>query len=180
LHEAFRTEPDDSVEYQRHVRVEQIVADVAEDLLGYFARRCDPQSAAADLLAETLVVLWRRVDALPSDPAEVRMWAYGVARKVLSQHRRTSSRRSAVADRLRAQIQVDTRVDHSDSHTFDEVREAVAGLDARDREIIRLVHWEGFSLAEVARLTEISDGTVRSRYHRARGRLRRMLADAQD
>ncbi len=44
-----------------------------------------------------------------------------------------------------------------------------------DRDIIGLVHWEGFSLVEVSRILRMKEGTVRSRYHRARTSLRAEL-----
>ncbi len=47
------------------------------DLLAYFARRIRPQEDAADCLSETLLVLWRRRDKLPSDQGGVRAWRFG-------------------------------------------------------------------------------------------------------
>ncbi|WP_275094068.1 RNA polymerase sigma factor [Microbacterium lushaniae] len=38
-----------------------------------------------------------------------------------------------------------------------------------------LIHWEGFSLVEVSRILAMKEGTVRSRYHRARASLRSQL-----
>ncbi|MFD0759501.1 RNA polymerase sigma factor [Arthrobacter ulcerisalmonis] len=48
----------------------------------------------------------------------------------------------------------------------------MASLDAVDQDIIGLVHWDGFSLVEVSRIMKMKEGTVRSRYHRARTVLR--------
>ncbi|MFC5931142.1 sigma factor-like helix-turn-helix DNA-binding protein [Cryobacterium melibiosiphilum] len=47
-----------------------------------------------------------------------------------------------------------------------------------DQEIIRLVHWDGLSLKEVSQHLSPPSGTIRSRYHRARRRLREELDDA--
>ena len=49
-------------------------------LLAYFVRRITPPEDAADCLSETLVVLWRRRRALPSDAEDARRWAFGVAK----------------------------------------------------------------------------------------------------
>jgi RNA polymerase sigma-70 factor (ECF subfamily) len=56
------------------------------------------------------------------------------------------------------------------------VREALAQLPEIDQEIIRLVHWDGFSQVEVARPLDMPEATVRSRHLRARQRLRALLA----
>ncbi|MBB2959045.1 sigma-70 family RNA polymerase sigma factor [Pseudoclavibacter helvolus] len=45
----------------------------AADLLSYFGRRVSIPADAADLLSETFVVAWRRIDHMPSDPEQARM-----------------------------------------------------------------------------------------------------------
>lgn len=52
-------------------------------------------------------------------------------------------------------------------------------LSARDRAVIHLFYYEGYSTAEIARMTGQAEGTVRSRLSRARGRLRTLLEDTQ-
>lgn len=51
-------------------------------------------------------------------------------------------------------------------------------LPARDRAVIHLFYYEGYSTAEIARMTGEKEGTVRSRMSRARGKLRKLLEDA--
>ena len=53
-----------------------------------------------------------------------------------------------------------------------------AALGDADREILRLVAWEGLSLREVAGVLECSPVAARVRYHRAKSRLASRLADA--
>lgn len=69
-------------------RIENLARDVAPDLLRYFERRALPIDDAADLVSETLLVVFRRADAVPLGGEESRMWAFGVARKMLAGHRR--------------------------------------------------------------------------------------------
>lgn len=71
-------------------RVAQLVKDHAGSILDYFIRRVPDREDAADLLGETLVVVWRKVRSVPADPGEARMWMFGVARRVLSQGWRSS------------------------------------------------------------------------------------------
>jgi hypothetical protein len=52
------------------------------DLLAYALRRVAEPSDAADVVADTYLVAWRRLDQVPAD-AE-RPWLFGVARKVLA------------------------------------------------------------------------------------------------
>jgi len=54
--------------------------------------------------------------------------------------------------------------------------DALARLEARDRDVLLLVAWEELSYEEAAAALEIPVGTVRSRLHRARTALRAALA----
>jgi len=53
---------------------------------------------------------------------------------------------------------------------------AVRSLPALQREVLILSEYEGLSLEEVSRVVESEVGTVKSRLHRARENLRRILA----
>jgi len=137
-------------------------------LFAYFARRVVSTDDAADLTSEVLLTLWRKVDAMPAEPVDARMWMFGIARNVLANHRRALSRRRNLSDRLKGEALVS-----GDSRPVrDDVWEALEALSAGDREIIQLVHWDGFSLAEAAKILGKKPGTVRSRYSRARAKLR--------
>lgn len=161
-------------------RVTRAVTDHAPSLLAYFARRVDPSHQAADLLSETLLILWRRASALPADDDAVRPWMFGIARNVLLHHHRRTSRQHAVADRLRSMLSVSAHEGFVDPTEYADLHDALGSLDLLDRDIIGLVHWEGFTLAQTARVMRMKEGTVRSRYHRARARLRERLdADAE-
>ncbi|HYO09151.1 MAG TPA: RNA polymerase sigma factor [Tepidisphaeraceae bacterium] len=60
------------------------------------------------------------------------------------------------------------------------VREAVAGLPAKDREVIVLYYLEALPTAEIAVLLNLSAGAVDVRLHRARRRLKESLGDLSD
>jgi RNA polymerase sigma-70 factor, ECF subfamily len=64
----------------------------------YAQRRMDDPSAAEDVLAETFLVAWRRLDRVPT--ADPLPWLYATARHVVANHRRGDARRSALHARL--------------------------------------------------------------------------------
>jgi RNA polymerase sigma-70 factor (ECF subfamily) len=160
-------------------RVVAAVEAHAADILSYLARRVDPPEEAADLLSDVLTVLWKKAGVLPTNEQEVRPWMFGVAHKTLQRHYRSRSRQRAIADRLRSMLSVTEHPGLASDERLD-LRRAVAGLDRIDRDIIGLVHWEGFTLAEASRVMGMKEGTVRSRYHRARATLRtRLTAESE-
>lgn len=93
---------DDAV---RRRRFEVLYAQYRAPILGYIVRRIDHLDEAADVLAETFLVAWRRLDKVP-DGERAGLWLYGVARRNLANHRRGEHRRTQLADRLRAEIPV--------------------------------------------------------------------------
>lgn len=142
-------------------------------LLGFFANRVDSRDDAADLVGDVLLVAWRRHRQLPEDADEARMWLFGVARKVLANHRRGRNRRDALDARLRERIAA--AIEPDDAQRV-EVRAAVHALPTPLGELVRLVHWDGFSIEETAQLLGIPASTARSRHARAREMLRANLA----
>ncbi len=153
-------------------RISEALRETSAHLLGYLQRRVGPDDAP-DLLGETMVVAWRRVGDLPTDPERARMWLFGIARTVLLNHGRGERRRWALAERLRGESR-----DHVTAAAADdgsEVRDAIARLDPDLGELVRLVHWERLTIAQAAELLGIPDSTARTRYARAKEELRAVL-----
>ncbi|CAL4861273.1 RNA polymerase sigma factor [Microbacterium sp. MM2322] len=141
-------------------------------LLAYLQRRVGFDDAP-DLLGETMVAAWRRVGDLPSDPERARMWLFGIARGTLLNHARGERRRWALADRIRQSTAVEATSRAADDGA--DVRDAIARLDPDRAELVRLLHWDGFTLVEAAELLGIPSSTARSRYAKAKEELRASL-----
>jgi RNA polymerase sigma-70 factor (ECF subfamily) len=140
-------------------------------LCAYFARRVG-RGEVEDLVAETFVVAWRKLPRRIEHPLP---WLYAVAGKVLANHRRKAARRDGVdiGDRLAATAPSDPAETLSDHN----LAVAFAQLGERDREAIRLVAWEGLSLADAARAARCSAPAFAVRLSRARRRLQGLLED---
>jgi RNA polymerase sigma-70 factor (ECF subfamily) len=144
-------------------------------LLGYLERRLGIDDAP-DALAEVMSVVWRREVDLPEDATEARMWMFGIAKGVVANAVRGKVRRAKLADRLRAVTAVAQAAPPADQGH--DVRDAIARLGPDLAEVVRLVHWDGFTLGEVAALEGIPASTVRSRYVRAKVQLAAALGVA--
>lgn len=147
----------------------------SEDLLAYHERRVACRDDAADLLGETMLQAWRRIEAFPAgDPTRQRMWLFGIAANVQANHRRSRRRRLALVDRLRSHLEPAAIPDSAECHA---VRDAVARLPEAHRELVTLVHWEGFAVLEAAQILGLNPSTARSRYSSARASLREALTE---
>jgi RNA polymerase sigma-70 factor (ECF subfamily) len=149
-----------------------VIAANSIDLLHYFERRVEVHEDAADLLAETMMTGWRRVRDLPADDEGARMWLFTIARNVLGNADRTERRRWRLANRLRVMLEP---ADAPGADAGSEVRDAVARLDPDLAELIRLVHWDGFTIAQAASFLGIPASTARTRHQRAKEELRATL-----
>lgn len=152
----------------------------APGLLAYFIRRTPVREDAADLLSDTMLVLWRRARDAPVDDAQLRPWLFGVAHRVLQRHRRSWARREAATQRLRSELEQHSYSGFTETDDAHRVRDALRELPELDQHIITLVHWEGFTQAEAASILGRNPSTVRTRYERARHRLRAVLTDAEE
>jgi RNA polymerase sigma factor (sigma-70 family) len=158
-------------------RFERIYAVNCGPLLGYALRRTPNSDDAADVVAETFLTAWRRLDDVPPGD-QARLWLYGVARNVLANYRRGERRRCELSDRLRQDLAAGY---HDPEYTGDlaALRAAFASLAGSDRELLSLVAWEGLDPGELAAVFGCSRNAVRIRLHRARSRLAAALADRQ-
>lgn len=158
------------------VAFEQAVEPLMPGLLRYFVRRATPREDAADLLSETLLVLWKHRTRLPDQPDEQRAWAYGIARKVLSNHSRKQARRSNLGQVHLLKASLAAVPPPVPSPAAEEALDALATLPERDQELIRLIVWDGFGVGEAGAVLGMKEATARSRYARAKARLRAELS----
>jgi RNA polymerase sigma-70 factor (ECF subfamily) len=163
-----------SGEADRRARFDVLAREAYAPLRRYLARRTGPASLD-DVLSDTLLVMWRRVDDIPADAALP--WCYGVARRCLANARRADQRQAGLLRRLVAQP--DRRPELVWAETGDDGKQALgaalAGLSGTDREVLRLWAWEQLEPREMAVVLGITPNAASIRLHRATGRLRRQL-----
>jgi RNA polymerase sigma-70 factor (ECF subfamily) len=127
---------------------------------------------ADDIVGDTFLVAWRRLDAVP---AAALPWLLGVARNVIRERYRDEARQVSLAAELRAWVT------EAAGDVADGVAERVAvlaalgGLAESDRELITLVAWQGLTPRQAAQVIGCSVATYFVRLHRARKRLRHVL-----
>lgn len=145
------------------------------DLVGFALRRTQRPEDAADVVAETFLVVWRRIgDVPPAD--EARLWLFGVCRRVLANHERGRNRRTRLGARLRDVLGDQAVPDPASGVTASLVlRDAMEHLRPADRDLLQLVAWEGLQPSEAALVLGLPSRTVRTRLSRARTRLREQL-----
>jgi RNA polymerase sigma-70 factor (ECF subfamily) len=136
----------------------------------YLARRVG-RECADDLAAQTFTVAFERRARFRLDAPDARPWLYGIATKLLANHRRREQRQLLAVARLRLEPEAAVDVAESDW----ELAGALADLAPEYRDLLLLHAWAELSYEEIADSLGIPVGTVRSRLSRVRAALRAAL-----
>jgi RNA polymerase sigma-70 factor (ECF subfamily) len=155
-------------------RGEALYRENIRPLLAYALTRTGRENAH-DVVSSTFLVAWRRLDDVPEDALP---WLIGVARRVLADQWRSEARRTALGQRLGD----DTATSYSSIDDVAEsmvlrgsIRDALTKLRPKDREVIMLVAWQGFSTEQLAVALGCSKALASLRLHRARRRFAKVL-----
>ena len=150
-------------------RFDQLWRDHAAAVVRYARRHVLPDDVE-DVVAETFVVAWRRLDEVPAFGLP---WLLGVARHVSANSRRAHRRRDALVARVGAQPEDDPvwPVVEPD----DAVTAALHRLPDADRELLTLLVWDELSHEQAAEALGCTRGALKVRLHRARARFAALL-----
>jgi RNA polymerase sigma-70 factor (ECF subfamily) len=154
----------------RRDRFELLYRGFGAQVLAYALRRGAPD-VANDVLSETFLVAWRRLDTIPDDPLP---WLLAVARRKLSNARRSSARFEVLRARIAREPVPPPSADELPAEAAI-VFERLRRLPERYREALLLVAWEGLTDTQAAQVLDCSPTAFRLRLHRARKKLVREL-----
>ena len=163
---AGRPTSDDGEQFTR------LYDETSQDLLAFLLRRCSTADEAADCLAETYRIAWEKRNRIPGGD-EARPWLFGIARNVSRQERASQERAAATSLELALAAE---RSNRTTSPEDSAVADALSELSPLDQEIATMLSWDGLTPREVASVLGLSPNAVRIRAHRARTRLRVLLA----
>jgi len=143
------------------------------DVFRYCLRRLNANDAE-DSAAEVFAVAWRRLDQIP-DTEMAKAWLLTAAYRVVGNQYRGRARRGRLSARLSglpsehpesADVSIIRREEEEAVHR------ALDSLGETDRELLRLVSWDGLSHREIGAVLGLKEDTVSKRISRAQARLR--------
>lgn len=160
--------------------VKQLVFLYSDRLLQVATLILKDQYLAEDVVQESLLVAINKIHQLRGD--DLSPWLY----RILVNRCRKEQRKkpwSVVEYLPKNELElvpatgVDVERDVLEKDTDREVMYAIAQLPARYREVVTLYYLEEFSLETIAKVTQEPLGTIKSRLHRARKRLQKILIE---
>lgn len=167
---------DQQPDKDREARLRSLVESTEAEVLSYALRRVPSREDAADVVAETFLVAWRRIDQIPRGD-EARLWVFGVARNQVANLNRGELRRGRLSNLLRQNLVAASPAPVEPQDEVDSgLLEVLSALPEEDREILTLFAWDDLRPAEIAKVMGLRRATTRSRLHRAKKRLEAQLS----
>jgi RNA polymerase sigma factor (sigma-70 family) len=139
-----------------------------DDLFAYAATLLHDRAAAEDVVAATFERAYRRRSSYDPRRGSRRQWLFGIARHAALDELRRRRRAATLA----AEPEAEEPPADMDPARRATVRAALAGLDARERELVALKFFAGLDNAEIAGVLRISASNAGTRLNRAVNRLR--------
>ena len=150
---------------------EALYRETFDDLFAYAATLLRDRGAAEDVVAASFERAYRRLRTYDPRRGSQRQWLFGIARHAALDELRRRKRVAALAAEPGApEPAIEDEL--ADPVRRATVRAALAGLDARDRELVALKYFAGLDNAEIAAVLGISASNAGTRLHRAIDRLR--------
>lgn len=133
-------------------------------------------SAGEDIAAEAFRVAFDRRRRYDSRYGDARPWLFGIATNLLRDHFRSARREE---HKLTRSATLDPPAhDHAEINELErqllgpQLAQALQGIPATDRDALLLLAWADLDYEQIAQALGVPLGTVRSRIHRARQRVR--------
>lgn len=152
----------------------------AGELFGFAASALGDREQAEEVVQDVFAQLWRHAGEYDQRRASVRTWLYAIARnRIVDAHRRAAARprRAEEEDSLDDAAEIDAALDQAVLRW--QITAALARLSPAHREVIRLAHYGGLTMREIAERTGIPLGTVKSRTSYALRSLRLILDEME-
>lgn len=156
--------------------LDELYARRGPSILSFLMTQVDSRQVAEEVLQDVMLAAWRNAGQFRGD-SSVRTWLLVIARNRAMNTHRKRKLPLVTLDEAFGTFGQDTgpleKLEKKDTQA--KVRNALSQLPAQQREVLVLVFYHQLSGPEVAQVLGINEGTVKSRLHRAKEALRRIL-----
>jgi RNA polymerase sigma-70 factor, ECF subfamily len=147
-------------------------------LFGFACNALGDRELAEEVVQDVFARAWRHAGDYDPSRSSVRTWLYSIARnRVVDARRRAAVRPGVAGGEPESPAELDRTLEHAVLRW--QVAAALARLSPEHREVIRLAHYGGLTLREIAQRKGIPLGTVKSRTSYALRSLRLILDEME-
>ena len=167
------------------VAFEELYRSSRDDVFAYVAGLLRDRSAAEEVTSQAFERAWRKRRQLDPERGSGRAWLFGIARNAALDELRRRSRTAEMADEPAADAGLGGLGIGQPGGDPAEVavrrtalRQALATLSGRERELVALKFFAGLSNAEIAAVIGASESNAGTKLHRVVEKLRRSFDEA--
>src|SRR3954471_8227559 len=153
----------------------------SDELYGFAYQALGDRGAADEIVQDVFTSVWRNAGSYNVDRGSFRTWVYRIARNAVIDKRRRNSVRPALSvyeeTPETARGERDESIEQATLRW--QVAAALAKLTPEHREVVRLAHYEGMTMREIAEAKGLPIGTIKSRAWYAMRSLRLTLEEME-
>lgn len=147
-------------------------------LLGFATRVSGRPDLGEEAVNDTMMTVWRRAGSFEGR-SSVSTWMFGIAYRIAARARGRMATRGARTAELDDEMPAEVTGTQQVEAAFERkaVLAALATLPDEQRVTAELAYYHGYTMAEIAEITDTPEGTVKTRLFHARAKLRKALAE---
>jgi RNA polymerase sigma-70 factor (ECF subfamily) len=157
--------------------LEELYRRHGQRLPAYLAARLEDAGLAEEVLQDVMLSAWQNASRFRNE-CRVFTWLMAIARNraINAFHRQLSARPAALSIEDPNLAWIGEKSPEIEKvGAYEGVRAALRAIPGDQRETLELVFFHGLSLGETAYIQGIPTGTVKSRLHRAKARIREIM-----
>lgn len=162
-----------------HAAMEQLYLRYRPRLLGFLRRLTDDQDVREEAYNDIMVKVWEKAHQYQGR-SKVSSWIFSIAYRTCLRMVKKQQRRDKVIQLVGQDLPEIAQAEEDGQFDDKQIQAAVRGLPAKQRIVVELCYFEGYSLEEIGRIVKCPQSTVKTRLHYARKKIQQMLeiADA--
>jgi RNA polymerase sigma-70 factor (ECF subfamily) len=160
------------------ISFDSLYRECRDDVFAYVAGLLRDRSAAEDVTAQAFERAFRKRRSFDARRGSGRAWLFGIARNAALDELRRRSRMAELAAEPEDVGSASPEEGAEAALRRTALRQAMAGLDPRERELVSLKFFAGLSNAEIAAVIGTSETNAGTRIHRTITKLRRACDEA--
>ena len=148
-------------------------------LVPFLLRMTKDQALIEEVYNDVMLTVWNKASQFKGD-AKVSSWIFSIAYRSCLRVIQKQQFRQKVLDKLQFFThQEEAQEDTQESGEFDLLNKAIAKLPPKQKIVIELSYYEGYSVQEIADIAQCPANTVKTRLHHARVKIRESIQAAK-
>ena len=152
---------------------EEIYNQFHEKVQWYLLEKVGDKYLAEDLCSDVFVKVFDKYDSFDESKASLSTWIFTIARNTLIDYYRSRKVFEEVPEDIATNSDIEEEA--CNSETLEELAKALEKLEEREREIVILRYYSGFSLKDIAIRMNISYAYVKLLHNKAINELEKLM-----